>query len=215
MSYLQYTAVALNLVLCHAYAAPERFVTAEGVKCLLVERASILQRGRKPDKFSGMANVGHQITPGPNFVLAVRAFQTDLGPDTDRFTKATLEFAPPEKSLEQGKPWNVKVLRSYYSEGNEGFVPDMHGWSLNPFTSFQLVYSKGVMIEVKLEGTVELTAARGGSKYRQKVAWKCPVKPRYVWQLDAWEGKVTGPDTGNPFKPNHGALIMENFPAPP
>lgn len=160
-----------------------------------------------------MANVGHQIIPGPNLVLAIRAFRTALGVDTDEFTKATMEFAPPKQYLEYGKPWNVKVLRSYYSDGYEGFLPDSHTWAINPFKTFKLIRAKGVTIKVAVESNIEVTDADGVSKRRQKIAWSCPIKPRQVWQLDEWEGKAN-PTDGTQFKPNYGALIRENFPKP-
>lgn len=47
MNYRKYALTAINLVLCHAHAAPNRFL-AEGVECLIVEQASIYQRGLRP-----------------------------------------------------------------------------------------------------------------------------------------------------------------------
>lgn len=200
-----------------AQASPNQYSDeiGRGLECLFVDGASIFQHGLKVEGQFGMANVGHQIYPGPNVVVAIRAWEDVFGRiDSLQFQKATIEFVP--SVLEEGKAQSFRVLRSFYSEGSAGFVSDgAYSWASNPFKVVRIVRT-GWRLDLTLEAAVEATV--GGQAVKKppvKVSWSCPVKARLLWQLDEWEGKV-GTDWES-FSPNHGTVrfILNVPPTPP
>lgn len=204
-----------GLLLLNAHAEPTQhgMQTGRGVDCLMVENASILRRGLHAEGEFGMANLGHQIYPGPNMVLAIRAWEDSGHIDSRHFLKATVEFSP--AVLVVGKRKTFKVLRSYYSEGSAGHVAGgAYSWALNPFESVRISRSWW-RVDVTLDATIAVTNVADGTSEQRKILRSCPVKGRYVWQLDEWEGKV-GTDW-NSFSPNQGIdpFIVPRLPTKP
>lgn len=201
---MKFTALLIIFGYPCATAAENMQAEWKGIDCLVVENATIDDGGLKPEKDFGMANVGHQIGIGKNLVLAIRAWKGFM--DGQQFTKATLEFAPPGQTLQRNKPHTMKVIRSYFSDGSAGFVADgLYSWAANPFSSFRVVV-EGPTVEVRVNDTIKSRWFNNGEIRRLSFAWSCRAEPRFVWQLNEWEGKP-GTDWTS-FAPHLGALLL-------
>ena len=183
--------VSALLCLCQpiSTAVAASIYSTSGIDCFLVSSASIIVRAPDEAVF-GRANVGHQIGNGAKMVLAIRAYEGLGSLDGQKFWKATLEFAALPSSPKRGETKEVRVLRSYYSNGGLTWVNDgLYEWATNPFTYFYIVQTaKG--IEVRMNQAIIATHAFTGEKRSVTIVRQCPVTYRAVRQLGPWEGKV-------------------------
>lgn len=180
------------LLLCQPAIASSRWGidAVSGVDCFLVEKATLIDDDRNEGSF-GRANVGHQIGPGNNIVLAIRAYENGgRGPDDQTFKKASLEFTALPDVRAIGQAQDVPVLRSYYTDGASGFVTrGRYAQATKVFTTVRIVRSKRG-IEASVNALVKAKDAAKGQATQANVAWTCPVIRRTVEQLDVWEGKA-------------------------
>ena len=163
------------------------------VQCVLVEKAQIARTSLAKEGAFGRANYGHQIANGTSAVLAIRIFDDpDGGPDSESFTKATLELKPP-LVIPAGSDLSVDVMRSHYSKGASAWVTQGgYAWAKNPFSHVR--FRRDINgLRVRLEGDFE-AVSRSNSSRRQseaiRVDLECPVRKQAVSELSSWIGWV-------------------------
>lgn len=187
----RWAAVCTAFLTCQSTAAYAEWgiSAASGVDCYVIERATIIDKGKAESDF-GLANVGHQVAAGRNVVLSVRAYEdSGGGPDSQLFEKATLELRALPGRLAAGQPQSVPVIRSYFSAGQQGFV-EMGTFvrATNRFRTIEFSQGQGGL-RARLQATFTVNSPLTGQPQRENVAWTCPLIRRTVEQLTAWEGR--------------------------
>lgn len=189
---LKKTILMVPVLLAAAMTAARPLAPKVEVQCILVAMAQIARHPAREGKF-GHANYGHQIAPGTESVLAIRIYDDpDRGPDSQTFTKATLELNLPQK-IAKGSEVAVEVLRSHYAEGSSGWVhKGEYWWAKNAFRRVYFRRDSSGLLAI-LKSNVNVTyAAKIFPRPPETISVDvtCRVRKLGFLQLPPWTGRV-------------------------
>lgn len=179
------------LTLTFLGAAP---VSAEGVahtlECNLVDHARILHSQKEKSPEFGKANLGHQIGPGEHTVLSIRRFDDlDLVPDSQNFSKTTVELEKFPLGVASGKSIQLSVLFSFHSEGNIGFIPSgAYEWASNPLRAITIRREAGGLM-LQLSANFSAKNASSGRVKSLHIDVDCPLCRIRLEDLSYWQGR--------------------------
>ena len=159
-------------------------------KCMLIRNAQILLPRRFDDTTFGHANFGHEIRGGAQSVVLIRNVRSSDGiADSQHFSKTTLELDRLPNAFKVGHTSTVKVLRSFHSEGNSGFVPKgLYSWGNNILNNISMAQtSEG--LKVMLDATFMQTWAEDGEKAPKHLKVTCVVHQMSFADFSAKVGK--------------------------
>lgn len=177
------------------------FAHQKQVTCTWVENAKITLDKKFNIKDYGHANYGHQIGTGNHSVLSFRLYEDwEEGPDSQVFSKTTLELDHIPKDIPVGHEMDIDTLRSYFTEGSEGFIyRGSYFWASNPLKRIRIRRTSDEF-EAIVDVNIEATHARYGTTNAIHLNFRCPLQKRLVEKLSLWEGKL-GTKYGS-FTPN-------------
>ena len=164
--------------------------------CMLIRNAQIFLPARFDNTTFGHANYGHEIKAGAKSVVLIRNMRsTDGVADSQFFSKTTLELEPLPNTFKVGDTKTVKVLRSFHSEGNAGFVyKGAYSWRNNILNNISLAQnSQG--LKVILDATFIQTRAdfqtwpKYGEKQSKHLVVTCVVSQMSFADFSAKVGK--------------------------
>lgn len=158
--------------------------------CMLIRNAQIFLPARFDDTTFGHANFGHEIKAGAQSVILIRNVRsTDGVADSQFFSKTTLELEPLPNTFKVGDTKTVKVLRSFHSEGNSGFVTKgVYSWGNNILNNISLAQtSEG--LKLILDASFIQTMAKYGEKVSKHLVVTCVVSQMSFADFSAKVGK--------------------------
>ncbi len=161
--------------------------------CLLVDGAVIappVPAAKSANDLERKGVEGHQLVLGDGTVFLIREFEDPGQPDTQQFTKLTLEYPrfPPERLI---PGLESAPRRASYTRGSVAFAYKGHFWmSTEPSVKISLGDSSGEVTGIRIMGSFPATRLSWGDSSIQYVDIRCTLKIAQLHSLTLWEGKV-------------------------